>query len=91
MMDDLGYERSALSGASPDLTELANETLEEAKRTYRRVRQDTMDKAVAVDTFVRERPYAALGLGVLAGLVIAQLFLSHGPKVIYVKPRRSQV
>ena len=90
-MDDLGYEAPGLGGTSQDLTELAAEKLEDAKRTYKRVRQETMDKAAAVDSFVRERPYAALGLGVLAGLVIAQLFLSHGPKVIYVKPRRSQV
>ena len=44
------------------------------------------DMAQQVDPFVKERPYVALGLAILAGLIIGGLFLPRGPRVIYVKP-----
>jgi ElaB/YqjD/DUF883 family membrane-anchored ribosome-binding protein len=45
------------------------------------------DVAAAVDPFVKDRPYLALGLAVLAGVIFGGLFFARGPKVIYVKPR----
>jgi ElaB/YqjD/DUF883 family membrane-anchored ribosome-binding protein len=39
-----------------------------------------------VDPFVREKPYAALGLGAAAGLLVGLWLAGRGPKVIYLKP-----
>lgn len=39
-----------------------------------------------VDPFVREKPYAALGFAVVAGLLAGLLLAGRGPKVIYLKP-----
>ncbi|MGH6910679.1 MAG: hypothetical protein ACREEG_10875 [Phenylobacterium sp.] len=35
---------------------------------------------------MHERPYAALGATLAAGVVIGLLLNSRGPKIIYVKP-----
>lgn len=43
--------------------------------------------ASAVDPFVKDRPYLALGMAVVAGFLIGAVFLGRGPKVVYVKPR----
>ena len=58
--------------------------------------RDVLDRASAgvqqmkdrVDPFVTERPYAALGVGVVVGTVIGLLLAGRRPKVIYVKTER---
>ena len=41
-----------------------------------------------VDPFVRESPYAAIALSVLAGVVLGMLLFGGGAKVVYVRPAR---
>ena len=53
---------------------------------------DALDRAKAaqamVDTFVGERPYSALALVAVAGIVLGALFFASGPKVYYLKPSK---
>ncbi len=67
--------------AADDAGDLFGRVADRAANTYAAAK----DVARQVDPFVRERPYLALGLGVLAGLVLGGLFLPPGPRVIYVK------
>lgn len=42
----------------------------------------------AVDPFVRESPYQAVLLGVVAGLILGVLLFARPPRTIYVRPPR---
>jgi ElaB/YqjD/DUF883 family membrane-anchored ribosome-binding protein len=46
------------------------EALEHGKEIYEDVRDEAVTRARAADKFIRANPYAALGLGVCAGVVI---------------------
>jgi ElaB/YqjD/DUF883 family membrane-anchored ribosome-binding protein len=40
----------------------------------------------AIEPFVQERPYAALGIAAGVGMVLGLLLAVRGPKVVYVRP-----
>jgi len=61
---------------------------EQTRTVYDRTSVQARKVAEKVDPFVHERPYAALGVTLAAGLLIGLLLNSRGPKVIYVKPPR---
>ena len=67
---------------------VANAT-DQAAETYATLRQQAQDIHATVDPFVRQKPYAAIVLAALAGLILGALFAGGGPKVIYVKPART--
>jgi ElaB/YqjD/DUF883 family membrane-anchored ribosome-binding protein len=57
------------------------------RATYERASVGAKKVAATVDPFIIERPRAALGIGVAAGVIVGMLLARGGPKVIYVKPR----
>jgi len=59
---------------------------EQTRTYYDRTSVQARKVAERVDPFVHEKPYAALGVTLAAGLLIGLLLNSRGPKVIYVKP-----
>lgn len=73
---DVGQQVSA---AAATATDRAMDAYAGAVERFDRV-------ADRVDPFVREKPYAALGLAAAAGLLAGLLLAGRGPKVIYLKP-----
>jgi len=63
---------------------------DEAMENYETLKSGTFERVAAVDEFVRERPYVAVGLAVLAGMLVTHLLRSHGPKVIYIRDGRAK-
>jgi ElaB/YqjD/DUF883 family membrane-anchored ribosome-binding protein len=73
---DVGQQVSA---AAATATDRAMDAYAGAAERFDRV-------AGRVDPFVREKPYAALGLAAVAGLLAGLLLAGRGPKVMYLKP-----
>ncbi len=88
-----GRSRAALGSAEDILGDVADKVTASFSQ-LRDQTQGAVDRAAGaarsvratVDPFVRERPYAAVGLGVAVGLLIGLLMAGRGPKVIYLKP-----
>lgn len=59
-----------------------------AADVYSGVRGRAREVSGRVDPFVRESPYAAVMLAVVAGLILGVLFFGRPPRVIYVRPPR---
>ncbi len=70
---------SRLSDQLNTATERTVEAYDQASRKARQV-------AETVDPFVREKPYAAIGAVLAAGVIIGMLLAARSPKVIYIKP-----
>ena len=60
---------------------------EQARDLYGQAQQRVQGVTETIDPFVKEQPYAALGIAVAAGLVLGLLLAGRGPRVVYVKPR----
>jgi ElaB/YqjD/DUF883 family membrane-anchored ribosome-binding protein len=73
--------REALGRAAIQARSAATDTYADLRRRAQSISQN-------VDPFVRQSPYSALGLSILAGLVLGMLFFGRGAKVIYVRPTR---
>jgi len=69
--------RSAFAGAA-----------DQAADAYQALRVRAQSFADSVDPMVKERPYAALGVGVAIGLLVGALMFATGPRVVYVRPSR---
>ena len=50
-----------------------NDALEHGREIYSDVRDGAVDRAKAADEFVRENPYAVLGIGVGVGLILGYM------------------
>lgn len=59
----------------------------QAKDFYGEVAGRARKVADQVDPYVKNRPYATMGVMVAAGLLVGLLMAGRGPKVIYVEPR----
>lgn len=82
-------EDSSFTVGEESLVARAADVVEEARQTFDQFKTEAYEKAAEVDTFVRTRPYAALGVAVLAGMVIAHILGGHRPQVVVLKePRR---
>ena len=82
-------EDSVFSVGPESLTAKAAEAVDDVWRTFEGVKAEAYEKAAEVDTFVRARPYAALGLAVLGGMLVAHLLSARRPQVVYLRePRR---
>jgi len=53
---------------------------------YDRASQSARKVGHTVEPLVRRRPYAALAISAVFGLVVGRLMTARGPKVIYVRP-----
>jgi ElaB/YqjD/DUF883 family membrane-anchored ribosome-binding protein len=58
----------------------------QAKDAYEKASLKARKTAETVEPFVHQRPYAALGIAAVAGVVFGVLLAGRGPKVIYVRP-----
>lgn len=81
-----GAAKEKLADVSERAREVVAKAVNQAGDAYGAAREKAQTSAEATDAFVKTKPYAALGLAVLAGFVIGGLFLSRGPKVIYIRP-----
>ncbi len=59
----------------------------QAKQTMDKVSDQAKDVYGKVDPMVREKPYAALAVAAVAGLIVGMIMNSGGSKVIYVKSK----
>ena len=60
---------------------------EQARDFYGQAQQRVQGVTETIDPFVKEQPYAALGIAVAGGFVLGLLLAGRGPRVVYVKPR----
>ena len=88
-----GEVQEAISGAGERLSKAADaareviaEATAQASAAYDEIRDRARQAADAVDPFVKGRPYAALAIAGVTGLVIGALFFARSARVIYVKP-----
>jgi ElaB/YqjD/DUF883 family membrane-anchored ribosome-binding protein len=79
-----------------DMADAAKDVGDRAAGAYANVAGKTRDVAdqvndavKAIEPFVRTRPYLAVSLAVIAGFLLAVVYLGRGPKVIYVKPKEA--
>lgn len=80
MIGDVEAKTYEAKAAAQDFVNRASDRATDAYATAREI-------ADAVDPFVKDRPYAALALAIIAGVILGGLFLGRGPKVVYLKPR----
>lgn len=81
---DITRQAQELLAVTADVTEekiaearkRLNEALEQGREVYDDVREGAMEGVKAADEFIRENPYAALGIGVGVGVLIG--FLLRG-------------
>ena len=55
---------------------------------FERARLAASQSRDEVDLFLRDKPYAALGIAAVAGLVVGHVLSSGRPRVIYLKDAR---
>ncbi len=75
-----------LVDASERISVLARQLSGRAADAYGRARITAREVDSNLQPFVQERPYVALAIAVGVGILLARVFASHGPKVIYVEP-----
>ncbi len=69
------------------VSSVASQATDQAKDLYAQA-SEQYDAAVAqIDPFVRERPYAAIGIAAVVGLLVGLAWNGRGSKVVYLKPR----
>jgi ElaB/YqjD/DUF883 family membrane-anchored ribosome-binding protein len=79
-----GKIQDAVGQTADKATETLSKVGDQTKEAYARMSQGTRQVANAVEPFVEERPYAALGLAAAVGVVVGLLLAGRGPRVIYV-------
>ena len=94
--DSAGKVQDAIAQVADAATAAVNRLSEQATATVKRVSEQARDaygKASeqaqkvtdTVDPFVKDQPYAALGVAAGVGLVLGLLAAGRGPRVIYVR------
>src|ERR1700756_5107887 len=72
----------AITKAADSVAVAAAKVGDQAKDVYGATSEHVQKAADAVDPFVKEKPYAALAIAGVAGLVLGLLFAGRGPRVI---------
>jgi ElaB/YqjD/DUF883 family membrane-anchored ribosome-binding protein len=80
-----GKIQGAIGQAASKATAAVSRVSGQAKEAYGRASVGAQKVADTVEPFVQERPYAALGIALGAGVVLGLLLAGRGPKVIYVR------
>ena len=83
----LGVSQETVDKAADAVKSAASQAGEQARDIYDQAQERVRTLRETVDPFVQRRPYPALGIALLAGLVLGRLLAGRGPRVIYVKPR----
>lgn len=85
--DALGTAQQAVSQVADQARQTVSKVSDQAKDAYGRVTDQAQAIGDKVEPFVKEQPYAALGIAAAAGLLAGLLFAGRGPKIVYVRPR----
>jgi ElaB/YqjD/DUF883 family membrane-anchored ribosome-binding protein len=88
VQETIGAARERISKSADKAKAALSQATDQAGDAYVELRQRAQQVAEQVDPFVKEKPYAALAIAGIVGLVIGALFFSGGARVIYVKPSR---
>jgi uncharacterized protein YjbJ (UPF0337 family) len=86
VQEAVGSAKDQIAKSADKARAVIGEASEAAADAYDELRDRAQKVADTVDPFVQERPYAALVIAGIAGLILGALFFGGGPKVIYVKP-----
>ena len=76
---------AAVNRLSEQATAAVNRISEQARETYGKASEQAQKVADTVDPFVKDQPYAALGVAAGVGLLLGLLAAGRGPRVIYVR------
>ncbi|HLY80480.1 MAG TPA: hypothetical protein VKQ70_13950 [Caulobacteraceae bacterium] len=86
--DAVGRAKDALGKTAKMARDAVTGAADHASETYQTLRKRAESVADTVDPFVKEQPYIAVMLAMVAGLLLGALFSGGGAKVIYIKPAR---
>jgi hypothetical protein len=82
------FDNPSLGDAPAQIKARADELVARIQDAFASARLRAEIKRSEVDAFVETRPYAALAIAAVAGLVIGHMISSGRPKVVYLKDRR---
>ena len=83
----IGSAQDAVNQAAESAKAAVSRAGEQARTIYGQAQERVQGVTDTVDPFVREQPYAALGIAAAAGLLVGLLLAGRRPRVVYVKPR----
>ena len=86
--DAIGKAKATIGKTAKMAREAVAGAADQAANTYKAVRKRAESMAGMVDPFVKEQPYIAVALAMVAGLILGALIGGGGAKVIYIKPAR---
>ena len=72
--------------AAHSISDAAMKASSQAKDLYGEVTGKARRVVRQVDPYVKEKPYATMGMVAVGGLLLGLLMAGRGPKVIYVEP-----
>jgi ElaB/YqjD/DUF883 family membrane-anchored ribosome-binding protein len=81
--------RDRMAEAATRAKSVFADAADQAADAYQAMKVRAQSFADTVDPMVKERPYAALGVGVAIGLIVGAIMFAAGPKVVYVRPSRT--
>ena len=87
VQDAVGSAQRTAAQVTDQAREAVYKASGQVKDVYGRVTDRAQAIGDTVDPFVREQPYAALGLAAATGLLVGLLLAGRGPKIVYVEPR----
>jgi ElaB/YqjD/DUF883 family membrane-anchored ribosome-binding protein len=87
--DAIGKAKDMLGKTTKKAVEAVASATDQASDTYQSLRKSAENVAGTVDPFVKEQPYIAVALAMVAGLILGALIGGGGAKVIYIKPSRT--
>ena len=82
----IGTAQEAVNQAAEGAKAAVSKAGDQARDIYGQAQERLQGVTDTVDPFVREQPYAALGIAAAAGVVVGLLLAGRGPRVVYVKP-----
>ncbi|HEX3918418.1 MAG TPA: CsbD family protein [Caulobacteraceae bacterium] len=84
----VGVAKDALVKSALEARDFVTDTAHQATDAVSDIRDSARGVIDTVNPFVRDKPYAALALAALVGLIAGALLFGGGAKVIYIKPAR---
>ena len=87
--DAIGKAKEVIGKTAKKAVEAVTSATDQASDTYQSLRKRAESVADTVDPFVKEQPYIAVALAMVAGLILGALIGGGGAKVIYIKPSRT--
>ncbi len=85
----LGAAKEGLNKAAAQARAAASVAADRASDYYGRAANRAQVASESMQQFVDERPYSALAVAAVAGLLIGALLFATGPRVYYIKPQKT--